>query len=72
VDIYRALQGKRQTLAELRAEIGIPVRALLRHLEKLRSRGFVTALGQRRRRYAITRHPNAFGRALADFVGESR
>ena len=68
VELYLALRGKPQTLAELKASLGIPGRALLRHLQKLHSRGFLTVLGTRPRRYAICKHPDPFARALALFV----
>ena len=67
-EIYRVLHARPQTLAELKTKLGIPGRALLRHIQKLQSRGFVSALGARARQYAITGHPDSFARALAHFV----
>lgn len=68
IEVYRALEKGEQTLVELRTATGISRRPLLRHLEKLRSRGFVRVVGQRRRRYAAIHPPDRFARALASLV----
>ena len=64
VEVYRCLQTQSLSLGELKTATGISGRALLRHLEKLKARGFVTVVGRRPRRYTIKDHHDVFGRAL--------
>jgi DNA-binding transcriptional ArsR family regulator len=68
IEVYQSLAGRTQTLEELVRSTGIPWRPLLRHLSKLRSRGFVLHRGVHPRQYMLAEHPNAFGRALAQTV----
>ena len=66
IEIYRALVPRAQTLEELAKSTGIPWRTLLRHLSKLRTRGFVLHRGLHPREYAVAAHPSPFGCALAE------
>jgi len=70
VEIYRVAQKGEQTLGQLRAATRITRRPLLRHLQKLRSRNFVRVTGERRKRYAMIRHTDPFGRALANVISK--
>jgi DNA-binding transcriptional ArsR family regulator len=68
VDVFRSLSEQPRALAELKLATGIPERALLRHLEKLRTRGFVVYRRGRPGTYAATNQDNAVGRALAELA----
>jgi len=67
--IYGALQEGDQSFTELRTQTGIPVRALCRHLRKLRERGFVV-LGEGQ--YRATIPPGSFARVLASLAPTAR
>jgi DNA-binding transcriptional ArsR family regulator len=72
VEIYQKLRERALSLGELRVAIGIPGRALLRHLNKLQSRGFIEVTGKHpRRRYVVARHLDPWGRTLARMILES-
>ena len=60
--IYETLRRGDKGLADLRKETGISMRALRRHLDKLRDRGFVI-WGEGR--YRATVPPGSFAKALA-------
>lgn len=62
IEIHRLLHAGPRTLAKLHSATRIPHRALLRHLEKLETRGFVALHTQT---YHRTDHPEALGRALS-------
>ncbi len=62
IEIFRVIQTKPQTLAQIHAATGIPGRALQRHLSKLESRGFIVCrLGI----YSVVKRTDAFGCELA-------
>jgi DNA-binding transcriptional ArsR family regulator len=62
IECFRVLNGRAQTLAELRATTGISARAIVRHISKLEARGFVVC---RQSRYTVVDRSDAFGRELA-------
>jgi DNA-binding transcriptional ArsR family regulator len=62
VEIFRVMQTRPQTLEQLQASTRIPGWALLRHLKKLETRGFVTRRGGL---YAAVKRTDALGQALA-------
>jgi DNA-binding transcriptional ArsR family regulator len=62
IEIYRVLKAQARTLGQVQAATRISVPALLRHLGKLKARGFV---GRRGAIYSATKPPEGFGRALA-------
>ena len=68
VDVFRSLSNQPQALAKLKLASGIPERALLRHLQKLRTRGFVVYRRGRPGTYAIKNQDNAVSRALAELA----
>ena len=69
IEIFRALQNEPPTLRQLQAASGISVRALLRHLKKLKARGFVVC---QRGRYKVATRPDAFARELARLAAGER
>ncbi len=62
IECFRVLSGRPQTLAELSAATGISVRAIIRHMNKLETRGFVVCL---QNQYAVVDRSDAIGRELA-------
>ena len=68
VDVFRSLSEQPRALAALKLATGIPERALLRHLQKLRTRCFVVYRRGRPGTYAAKNQDNAVGRALAELA----
>ena len=62
IELFRALKQQPQHPQQLKSSSGMPARALVRHLMKLKSRGFVEV---RQGKYSVSELPEAFGRALA-------
>jgi len=67
IEIYRVLETQPGNLGQVRAATRISAPALLRHLEKLKARGFVA---RRRGIYSTTTPRAGFGRALARLAVE--
>jgi len=67
VEIYRVLKVQAGTVGQVRAATRISVPALLRHLEKLKARGFVA---RRRGVYSATTPRAGFGRVLARLAAQ--
>ncbi len=67
IEIFRAAHGHAFTLRQIRTATGISMPALLRHLEKLQTRGFVACRGGS---YSATNPAEAFGRALARLAAQ--
>jgi predicted ArsR family transcriptional regulator len=65
IDVFRAVTRQPRRFAELRSVTGIPARALLRHLQKLKARGFIVYRRGRPGTYVLKKHGSAVGRALA-------
>jgi DNA-binding transcriptional ArsR family regulator len=68
IDVFRALMNRPQTMKELKVATRIPGRALLRHLQKLATRGFVLYHRGRPGTYVVRRQGTAIGRALAELA----
>jgi DNA-binding transcriptional ArsR family regulator len=66
IEIYRAVQAGAVTLAQAQAATRIPAWALLRHFQKLETRGFITCQFGR---YAVVSRPDALGQELVRIVG---
>jgi len=62
IEIFRILKSGPRTSGQIKAVTGISGRALLRHLRKLESRGFVE---YRLDRYGVVQRSDVFGRELA-------
>jgi DNA-binding transcriptional ArsR family regulator len=62
IAIFRALLKRPLSAEQIRRTTGVASPALLRHLRKLESRGFVKRRGDV---YALVRRPDPFGRELA-------
>ena len=67
VEIYRVLKRGPCSLEQIQIATGISPRALARHLQKLKARGFVSA---RLGKHTIVDCPNVFGRALGRLAAE--
>lgn len=68
IHVYRCLADHPQALARLHVATGIPGRALLRHLHKLKTRKFVVYRRGPPGTYVAHKGVNAVGRALAELV----
>lgn len=62
IELFCALKTGPQTLAQLGAATRVSQRALVRHLRKLETRGFIICQSGR---YAVTERRDVFGRELA-------
>ena len=67
VEIFRLLQTRPRAPAQIRIATGISGPALVRHLEKLKARGFVVS---QKNIYSTTRPREAFGRTLAQMAAQ--
>ena len=67
IQIHRALQSGPRTRLHLQAAIGVSTPAVLRHLRKLRSRGYISFDGGERV-YTRCEHPDRIGRALSQLA----
>jgi DNA-binding transcriptional ArsR family regulator len=57
IEVIRALSQKHRTLVDLKRAVAVPGRTLLRHLKKLKARGFVQHTRARHRRLYELREP---------------
>jgi DNA-binding MarR family transcriptional regulator len=67
LDIFRLLQTGPRRVGQIRAATGLSRRALLRHLTKLKARGFVS---RRRGLYAVVKRRDRLGAELARLAAE--
>jgi predicted ArsR family transcriptional regulator len=69
IKIYAALQPGPRTRPQLQATVGLSTPAILRHLRKLRSRGYIR-LDEEQSAYARCEHADAIGRALSRLAAD--